>query len=72
MGDDLTVFEQREVERGLLELTPGNRIDYGYITQWFGRMKTDYKLYFQAIGYDSWNSGYWVKDMEQTIWDMSK
>lgn len=56
---------QAWIERGLLELTPGNRIDYSYITQWFGRMKTDYQLYFQSIGYDSWNSGYWVKDMEQ-------
>ncbi|MDR3543794.1 MAG: terminase large subunit, partial [Desulfosporosinus sp.] len=56
---------QAWIERGLLELTPGNRIDYAYITQWFGRMKTDYRLYFQSIGYDSWNSGYWVKDMEQ-------
>ena len=37
---------QAWIERGLLELTPGNRIDYGIITQWFGRMKNDYKLYF--------------------------
>jgi len=53
------------VERGLLELTPGNRIDYSHITQWFVRMKEDYRLYFQSIGYDQWNSGYWVKEMEQ-------
>ena len=53
------------VERELLELTPGNRIDYSYITQWFVRMKEDHKLYFQSIGYDQWNSGYWVKEMEQ-------
>ncbi len=59
------VVYQAWIERGLLELTPGNRIDYAYITQWFGRMKTDYRLYFQSIGYDSWNSGYWVKDMDQ-------
>jgi phage terminase large subunit-like protein len=53
------------VERGLLELTPGNRIDYSYITQWFVRLKEEHKLYFQSIGYDQWNSGYWVKEMEQ-------
>jgi phage terminase large subunit-like protein len=56
---------QAWIERGLLELTPGNRIDYSYITNWFVRMKTEYSLYFQSIGYDNWNSGYWVKDMEQ-------
>jgi len=59
------VVYQAWIERGLLELTPGNRIDYGYITQWFVRMKQDYRLYFQGIGYDQWNSGYWVKEMEQ-------
>ncbi len=53
------------LQRGLLELTPGNRIDYSHITQWFVRMKEDYRLYFQSIGYDQWNSGYWVKEMEQ-------
>jgi len=55
---------QAWVDRGLLELIPGNRIDYSYITQWFVRMKEERKLYFQAIGYDAWNSVYWVKEME--------
>jgi len=55
---------QAWIERGLLELTPGNRIDYSFITNWFVRMKDEYRLYFQSIGYDNWNSTYWVKDME--------
>jgi phage terminase large subunit-like protein len=58
------VVYQAWVERGLLELTPGNRIDYSFITNWFVRMKDDYRLYFQSIGYDNWNSTYWVKDIE--------
>ncbi len=59
------VTYQAWLERGLLALTPGNRIDYGHITQWFVKMKEEFRLYFQAIGYDQWNSGYWVKEMEQ-------
>lgn len=57
---------QAWVERGLLELTPGNRIDYSYITRWFVNMKMDLKLYFQVIGYDEWNSTYWLNEMGQS------
>lgn len=58
------VVYQAWVDRGLLELIPGNRIDYNYITEWFVAQKEERKLYFQAIGYDQWNSVYWVKEME--------
>ena len=58
------VVYQAWIDRGLLTLIPGNRIDYSYITQWFVTMKEERKLYFQAIGYDLWNSVYWVKEME--------
>lgn len=54
---------QAWVNRGLLTLTPGNRIDYSYITQWFVDMRDSHNLYFQVIGYDAWNSEYWLKEM---------
>jgi len=52
------------IDRGLLILTPGNRVDYSYITQWFVEMKENHKLYYQSIAFDPWNSGYWVKEMQ--------
>ena len=71
-----TTFEQSEhskqlvyqawIDRDLLVLLPGNKIDYSYITEWFLDMKEQYKLYFQEIGYDEWNSVYWVKEMESS------
>jgi len=57
------VVYQAWIDRGLLSLIPGNKIDYSYITQWFIDMKEQNRLYFQAIGYDPWSSEYWVKEM---------
>jgi len=55
---------QAWINRELLTLLPGNKIDYSYITQWFIDMKELHSLYLQAIGYDPWSSVYWVKEME--------
>ncbi|SPF51135.1 conserved hypothetical protein [Candidatus Desulfosporosinus infrequens] len=58
------VVYQAWIDRGLLTLTPGNRVDYSYVTSWFVDMRDDYNLYIQTIGYDFWNSEYWIKEME--------
>lgn len=50
--------------QGWLTLTPGAKVDYSYVTQWFVKMRDEYQLYPLSIGYDSWGSVYWVKEME--------
>lgn len=52
------------VEQGWITLTPGNQVDYNFITAWFRDMMTKYKILPYKIGYDRWSSNYWVKDME--------
>lgn len=52
------------LERGLLRLTPGNRIDYHYITDWFRELRDKYGIYMYKCGYDPWSSSYWVNEMK--------
>lgn len=53
------------VEQGWIELTPGNQVDYNYITKWYIDMMTLYKILPYIIGYDRWSSSYWIKDMQK-------
>ncbi len=51
-------------ERGLLRLTPGNRIDYHAVTDWFRELRDKYGIYLYKCGYDPWGSPYWVNEMK--------
>lgn len=52
-------------DRGLLTVTPGNKIDYHMVTEWFLKMLNEYDIHPLWIGYDPWNSRYWVQEMEE-------
>jgi phage terminase large subunit-like protein len=51
------------VDRGLLTLCPGNRIDQKMILNWFKELQQKYNCYAFKIGYDSWSAAYLVQDM---------
>lgn len=51
-------------ERGLLKLTPGNRIDYTEITNWFKELRDKHGIYLYKCGYDPWGSVYWINEMK--------
>jgi Phage terminase-like protein, large subunit len=51
-------------ERGLLTLCEGNKVNYHDVTAWFLRMVQEYGIHPVWIGYDPWNSQYWVDEME--------
>lgn len=51
-------------ERGLLTLCEGNKVNYHDVTAWFLRMVQEYGIHPVWIGYDPWNSKYWVDEME--------
>lgn len=55
------------VQRGLITLCPGNKVDYRYVTEWFLRIKDEYGIIGYWTGYDSWNSPAWVEDMENRL-----
>ena len=51
-------------DQGWMTFIPGGKIDYSYITKWFVKMRDEFQIYPMAVGYDSWGSTYWVKEME--------
>ena len=58
---------------GLLRTTPGNKVHYKYVTQWFMEVQEEYDIYIFSGGYDSWSATYWIEDMKnnfgETTWE---
>lgn len=50
-------------DRGLLRLSPGNKVDHDLVTQWFLEMRDEYGFYMPWCGYDAWSAEHWVRDM---------
>lgn len=51
-------------KRGLLTLCEGNKVNYSDVTGWFRRMHDEYGIMPLWIGYDPWNSQYWIQEMK--------
>ena len=56
--------------QGLIEICPGNDNDFSYITNWFIYVVKQLGIKPYKIGYDNALAKYWVKDMEETGFDM--
>lgn len=61
--DDKIPYDKWE-KRGLVTICEGAKVDYSQVTQWFLRIKEDYKISTLNIGYDPWNSQYWIDEMK--------
>lgn len=57
-------------ERGLLTLCQGNKVNYSDVTAWFQQMYNDHGIRPMWIGYDPWNSQYWIQEMKDFGFDM--
>ena len=60
------------VKRGLITLTQGNQNDFSKVTEWFIKMVRVHNIRPLWVGYDPWNSQYWVKEMEEAGFNMEK
>ncbi|HWQ89514.1 MAG TPA: terminase TerL endonuclease subunit [Desulfitobacteriaceae bacterium] len=58
--------------QGLLEICPGNDNDFSLITNWFVYLVKQLGIRPYKIGYDNALAKYWVKDMEDTGFDMER
>ena len=68
------LFEQRTREdnvpydlwhqQGYINLSPGNKIDYRLIVQWFREVQDRDDIFLYKVGYDRWSATYFVQDME--------
>lgn len=54
-------------ERGLLRTTPGNKVHYKHVTEWFEEIQNEFDIYIYSGGYDAWSAEYWVEDMKNTF-----
>jgi phage terminase large subunit-like protein len=57
-------------DRGFVMGTDGQKVDYKKVTEWFLSMVNDYDIRPLWVGYDSWNSQYWVKEMLEYGFEM--
>ena len=51
-------------EQGLMTLSEGNKVNFSDVTQWFLDMYEKYDIRPVWVGYDPWNSAYWVSEMK--------
>lgn len=60
--DDKIPYDKWE-KRGLITVCEGAKVDYSKVTEWFLKMKDEYEIVPLYVGYDPWNSNYWVDEM---------
>jgi len=60
------------VKKGYITLTDGSQNDFSLVTSWFREMIDKYDIRPLWVGYDPWNSQYWVKEMEDMGFEMEK
>ncbi len=60
------------VKRGLLTLTEGSQNDFTKVTEWFKDMVYGHGIRPLWVGYDPWNSRYWVNEMKDSGFDMEE
>ena len=51
-------------KRGFIRKSPGNRIDYRLIVDWFTELQQEDDIYLYKCGYDGWSAAYFVEDMK--------
>lgn len=51
-------------EQRLLTLTPGNKVHYKYVVDWFRKIQDEEDIFLYKCGYDSWSAQYFVEDMK--------
>lgn len=60
------------IKRGLITLTEGSQNDFSLVTKWFMMMIQEYQIRPLWVGFDPWNSQYWIKEMEDMGFNMEK
>lgn len=69
INEDKIPYDKWE-KRGLVTLCEGAKIDYCDVTQWFLKMQDDLKINTLWVGYDPWNTQYWVEEMKNYGFEM--
>ena len=60
------------VKKGYITLSEGSQNDFTKVTEWFQHMVWDYGIRPLWVGYDPWNSKYWIDEMNDAGFTMEK
>lgn len=60
------------VRKGYITLSEGSQNDFSKVTEWFRSIVEKYDIRPLWVGYDPWNSRYWVDEMEDIGFTMEK
>ena len=60
------------VKRGLITLSEGSQNDFSKVTEWFKEIVEKYDIRPLWVGFDPWNSRYWVDEMDNAGFTMEK
>lgn len=60
------------VKKGFITLSEGSQNDFTKVTEWFQHMVWDYGIRPLWVGYDPWNSKYWIDEMNDAGFTMEK
>ena len=69
INEDKIPYDKWE-QRGLVTICEGAKVDYSKVTEWIYRMNNEFKIAPLWIGYDPWNSNYWIDEMKNYGFDM--
>ena len=54
------------LDQGLLRTTPGNKVHYKFVVDWFLEMQKTKRIFiFPWVGYDNWSATYFVEGYEK-------
>lgn len=57
-------------KRGFVTICQGAKVDYSDVTNWFLKLNNEYEISTAFIGYDPWNSNYWIDEMKAAGFEM--
>lgn len=57
-------------ERGFVTICEGSKVNYTDVTEWFMNLLNEYEISTVFIGYDPWNSSYWIDEMKNYGFEM--
>ena len=67
--DDKIPYDKWE-KRGLVTICEGAKVNYSDVTQWFLKMHNEFEISALWVGYDPWNTQYWVEEMKEQGFEM--
>lgn len=57
-------------QKGLVTVCEGAKVNYSDVTEWYLKLNNEYEISTAFIGYDPWNSGYWIEEMKSQGFEM--